>query len=116
MLSGQGKCSVCVASSVCICTQSVPSAMQTCHTAALQCAPHVAAQVKFDEFVKEHLGTMEGDIKREETGEVMCKHKGFWYYTIGQRKGIPLSGGPWCEQQLVGCCWVAPCVLHMCNQ
>lgn len=20
---------------------------------------------------------------------------GFWFHTIGQRKGVPLSGGPW---------------------
>ena len=23
-------------------------------------------------------------------------HRGFWFHTVGQRKGIPLSGGPWC--------------------
>ena len=22
-------------------------------------------------------------------------HKGFWFHTVGQRKGVPLSGGPW---------------------
>ena len=25
----------------------------------------------------------------------MGEHKGFWFYTIGQRQGIGLSGGPW---------------------
>ena len=25
----------------------------------------------------------------------MGKHPGFWYYTIGQRHGLGLSGGPW---------------------
>lgn len=57
-----------------------------------QCAP----QVKYDEFVREHLGDMEGPIVREEDGKTLGKHKGYWYHTIGQRKGIPLSGGPWC--------------------
>lgn len=27
-------------------------------------------------------------------------HRGFWFHTVGQRKGVPLSGGPW---------WVACC-------
>src|SRR3989344_4611567 len=26
---------------------------------------------------------------------LLGEHEGFWYYTIGQRKGIRLSGGPW---------------------
>ena len=30
-----------------------------------------------------------------ETGKVVGEHQGFWYYTIGQRQGIKLSGGPW---------------------
>ena len=25
----------------------------------------------------------------------MGEHKGFWYFTIGQREGLGLSGGPW---------------------
>lgn len=25
----------------------------------------------------------------------MGKHRGFWFHTIGQRKGLGLSGGPW---------------------
>ena len=28
-------------------------------------------------------------------GEVIGRHKGLWFYTIGQRKGIRLSGGPY---------------------
>jgi len=26
---------------------------------------------------------------------VLAKHDGYWFYTIGQRRGIGLSGGPW---------------------
>lgn len=29
------------------------------------------------------------------TGKVIGRHQGLWLYTIGQRKGIGLSGGPW---------------------
>ena len=30
-----------------------------------------------------------------ETGNILGTHKGFWFHTIGQRKGLGLSGGPW---------------------
>ena len=30
-----------------------------------------------------------------ETGKVWGKHKGLWFHTIGQRKGLGLSQGPW---------------------
>lgn len=49
----------------------------------------------FAEFVQAHLGTQEGDIIEFETGKKLGKHQGFWFYTIGQRQGIGLSGGPW---------------------
>lgn len=52
-------------------------------------------KVRFDKFLEFHLGNNEGDIVDYETKEVVGKHNGFWYYTIGQRKGIGLSGGPW---------------------
>ncbi len=52
-------------------------------------------KVKFGEFIKQHLGEQPGDIVRHEDGEVLGQHRGVWYHTIGQRKGIPLSGGPW---------------------
>lgn len=29
------------------------------------------------------------------TTQVIGYHRGFWFHTLGQRKGIPLSGGPW---------------------
>ncbi len=49
----------------------------------------------FAEFVQAHLGTQEGDIVEFETGKKLAKHQGYWFYTIGQRQGIGLSGGPW---------------------
>ncbi|GAB4819907.1 hypothetical protein N2152v2_006953 [Parachlorella kessleri] len=52
-------------------------------------------KVKFSEFVKEHLGEWPGPFVEEETQEVVGYHKGFWFHTVGQRKGVPLSGGPW---------------------
>ncbi|NTW46117.1 MAG: tRNA 2-thiouridine(34) synthase MnmA [Candidatus Moranbacteria bacterium] len=52
-------------------------------------------KVPFDKFLEEKIGTREGDIIDAKTGETLGRHKGFWFYTIGQRKGIGLSGGPW---------------------
>jgi tRNA-5-taurinomethyluridine 2-sulfurtransferase len=52
-------------------------------------------KIPFDEFVKFHLGTRTGQLIEEGTGKILGEHEGFWYYTIGQRKGIRLSGGPW---------------------
>ncbi len=52
-------------------------------------------KIKFSDFVKHHLGEQEGDLIELETSKVVGKHEGFWYYTIGQRKGIRLGGGPW---------------------
>ena len=52
-------------------------------------------KLKFSEFVKAHLGEKDGSIVQMETGKVLGQHKGFWFHTIGQRKGLGLSGGPW---------------------
>jgi tRNA-5-taurinomethyluridine 2-sulfurtransferase len=52
-------------------------------------------KIKFSDFIKHHLKEREGDLIEFETGLVVGKHEGFWYYTVGQRKGIGLSGGPW---------------------
>ncbi len=52
-------------------------------------------KIKYDEFVQYHLGEQVGDIIELETGKKVGEHKGFWFYTIGQRKGLGLAGGPW---------------------
>lgn len=51
--------------------------------------------IKFKEFVKFYCGTKNGKIIEYETGKILGQHEGFWFYTIGQRQGIGLSGGPW---------------------
>ncbi|MDP3788052.1 MAG: tRNA 2-thiouridine(34) synthase MnmA [Candidatus Chromulinivorax sp.] len=50
---------------------------------------------KFSDFLQAKLGEQSGDLIEFETGKVAGQHNGFWYYTIGQRQGIRLSGGPW---------------------
>lgn len=52
-------------------------------------------QVKFTEFIKHHLGELPGEIIDSETNNILGKHNGYYYYTIGQRSGLKLSGGPW---------------------
>ena len=52
-------------------------------------------KIKYPEFVRHHMGERTGEIVELETGRTLSKHHGFWFYTIGQRKGIGLSGGPW---------------------
>jgi tRNA (5-methylaminomethyl-2-thiouridylate)-methyltransferase len=52
-------------------------------------------QMKYSDFVEYHLGEKPGDFIDIETHRVVGQHKGYWYYTIGQRQGMGLSGGPW---------------------
>ena len=52
-------------------------------------------KIKFPDFIRFHVGEQEGALIEYETGKIVGKHKGFWFYTIGQRQGIGLSGGPW---------------------
>ncbi len=51
--------------------------------------------IRFRDFVKLHLGEREGPFVEYETGRVVGRHRGIWFYTIGQRQGLGLSGGPW---------------------
>lgn len=52
-------------------------------------------KVNYNEFLKKYLGEKPGDIIELETGKKLGKHKGYWFHTIGQRKGLNLSQGPW---------------------
>ncbi|KAG0487259.1 hypothetical protein HPP92_009354 [Vanilla planifolia] len=52
-------------------------------------------KVKFSDFVARHIGEMEGILLEAETGDYLGNHRGFWFYTIGQRQGLRLPGGPW---------------------
>ena len=52
-------------------------------------------KIPYREFIKQHLGENPGDFVEEKTGKKLGEHKGHWFYTIGQRFGLGLSGGPW---------------------
>ncbi len=52
-------------------------------------------KINYNDFIRRYLGEKEGLIVQLETGKIVGKHKGYWFHTIGQRKGLGLSGGPW---------------------
>lgn len=52
-------------------------------------------QIAYPEFVRFHLGERPGPIVDVDTGETLGEHRGVWFHTIGQRKGLGLGGGPW---------------------
>ena len=52
-------------------------------------------KINYNEFLRRFLGEKEGDIIEMETGKRIGTHKGYWFHTIGQRKGLGLGGGPW---------------------
>jgi tRNA (5-methylaminomethyl-2-thiouridylate)-methyltransferase len=52
-------------------------------------------KVNYNDFIKRYLGEKTGPIVELETGKILGKHNGYWFHTVGQRKGLGLSGGPW---------------------
>lgn len=52
-------------------------------------------KVNYNDFIRHYVGEKQGQIIEMETGKILGTHKGFWFHTIGQRKGLGLSGGPW---------------------
>ena len=58
-------------------------------------------KLKFDEFISHYLGDRKGQIQCYETGRILGHHRGLWYHTIGQRKGLGpyldsvVHEGPW---------------------
>ncbi len=52
-------------------------------------------KIKYHEFIRYNLGEKSGKIVERETGKTLGEHEGYWFYTIGQRQGLGLPGGPW---------------------
>jgi tRNA (5-methylaminomethyl-2-thiouridylate)-methyltransferase len=52
-------------------------------------------QIPYNDFVRAHLGDAPGPIVDRDTGRTLGEHRGLWFSTIGQRKGLGLGGGPW---------------------
>jgi len=52
------------------------------------------AKGSLNQFLKEKIGTKPGVIK-DSQGKILGSHQGLHFYTLGQRKGINLAGGPY---------------------
>jgi len=52
-------------------------------------------KINYNDFIARYLGEKPGVIVELETGKIIGTHKGYWFHTVGQRKGLSLSGGPW---------------------
>lgn len=52
-------------------------------------------KINYNEYIKRYLGEQVGEVIELETGKVIGEHKGLWFHTIGQRKGLGFGGGPW---------------------
>ena len=50
-------------------------------------------QTTVDDFFRKYFKTKPGEII-DNKGKILGSHQGLWFYTIGQRKGIKLSAGP----------------------
>lgn len=59
-------------------------------------------QLDYDGFLRDHLGEAPGAVLEHETGEEIGMHRGLWFHTVGQRRGLgPVlsnayrARGPW---------------------
>jgi tRNA-specific 2-thiouridylase len=52
-------------------------------------------KINYNDFIRRYLGEKRGKIVELETGRILGEHNGYWFHTIGQRKGLRLGGGPW---------------------
>lgn len=52
-------------------------------------------QINYNEYIRRYLGECPGDVIEMETGKRIGEHRGLWFHTIGQRKGLGFGGGPW---------------------
>ena len=52
-------------------------------------------QINYNDYIRRYLGENPGEVIELETGKRIGEHKGLWFHTIGQRKGLGFGGGPW---------------------
>jgi tRNA-specific 2-thiouridylase len=52
-------------------------------------------KINYNEYIRRYLGEKPGDVIELETGKRIGQHRGLWFHTIGQRKGMGFGGGPW---------------------
>jgi tRNA-specific 2-thiouridylase len=52
-------------------------------------------KINYNDYIRRFLGENPGDVIELETGRKIGEHKGLWFHTIGQRKGLGFGEGPW---------------------
>lgn len=52
-------------------------------------------KIDYRDFIKRKVGERVGNVIDIDNGRILGQHKGHWFYTIGQRKGLGFGGGPW---------------------
>jgi tRNA (5-methylaminomethyl-2-thiouridylate)-methyltransferase len=52
-------------------------------------------RIDYRGFLRYFLGTQAGPIVELGSGRILGEHPGHWFFTIGQRAGLGLAGGPW---------------------
>ena len=52
-------------------------------------------KIDYNDYIRQFLGEQPGQVIDRKTGRVLGMHRGLWFHTIGQRKGLGFSGGPW---------------------
>ena len=91
----------------CALTRPTPPAVAAFSHPALS-SPHTRLLCvhQFDDFIAHYLSTSAGPIVCYRTGRALGTHRGLWYHTIGQRKGLGpyldavVHEGPWCAPSL----------------
>ena len=52
-------------------------------------------RIDYRGFLRHFLGRRAGPIVELGSGRLLGEHPGHWFFTIGQRAGLGLAGGPW---------------------
>ena len=52
-------------------------------------------KINYNDYIRRYLGEQPGDVIELETGRRIGEHRGLWFHTIGQRKGLGFGEGPW---------------------
>ena len=52
-------------------------------------------KINYNDYIRRYLGEQPGDVVELEIGKKIGRHRGLWFHTIGQRKGLGFGGGPW---------------------
>ena len=52
-------------------------------------------KIRYDDFVRSYLGERPGEIREVGSNRRLGSHRGYWFHTVGQRRGLGLGGGPW---------------------